>query len=255
MASPAARAPLPLLRRALQPSTTEASADALADALSSLTVAAPQVARTPTAAAPRHLLVLDVNGLLLDRQRSRVEGAPPPDLEYGSASLRSYVYDRPHAREFVAWALQRFRVAVWSSARSQNLAPLVQHVFGDGARALAFVWAQDRCGVDGSVELTGRRGGRKPKFLKPLAAVWDAGLGEPHATLLVDDDRYKAARNPAHTAVHPAPYTVAQRGSDAALADGGALRRLLARMADAESVPAFIAVNAADVEALAAPPT
>jgi hypothetical protein len=222
-------------------------ADVLAASLAKA-VGALRVADSPPR-APRQapvLLILDVNGLLLDRQRSApAPGGPAPDLVYSAPNngLRSYVYDRPHAREFVDWAMARFRVAVWSSAQMHNLRPLVAHVFGAAAAQLAFVWAQEHCTRDGSVP--SRAGGVKPRFTKDLRRVWDAGLGEPGATLLVDDDPYKAARNPPHTAIHPPAYAVAQRAQDDGLAPHAPLRRMLQRLADARgvAVPDFVAAN------------
>jgi hypothetical protein len=204
-----------------------------------------RVGRLLASAPPRlHCIILDMNGLLLDRRRERCVELPPPDLVYGNKHLTSYVFLRPHARSFVDFALQRFRVAVWSSAQARNLTPLVDFVFGERSRQLAFTWAQDKCGRDGSVQLSGRKAGHsKPKFLKELQRVYDAGLGEPAGTLLIDDDAYKAARNAPHTALHPAAYTVAQRATDNALAEGGALRGFLERLADAPSVPDFVRDN------------
>lgn len=182
---------------------------------------------------PQHLLVLDVNGLLVDRLQEAA--ATPPDLRYG----RFFVYDRPHVRDFVVWLLQRFRVAVWSSAQLHNVEPMVQHVFGKSASALRFVWGQDRCSVDGKVRLASGKGS-KPRFLKELRHVYAAGLGTEKGTCLLDDDEYKAARNRPHTALHPRPYSVAQRATDVELGEVGVLRRLLARLAEAPCVPSFI---------------
>ena len=212
--------------------------------LSSLndSISALRVSRTPRDAPRlRILLILDVGGLLLDRLR---RGEPSPvgvqeSFAYGSGNGRYRVFERPHARAFCAWALQTFRVAVWSSARLSNLQPLVDFMFTEEQRArLAFVWGQDKCGTAGTVN--SRQGGTKPLFLKELSKVFDAGLGDASTTLLVDDDAYKASRNPAHTAIHPAKWEVAspQSNDDDALAEGGALRTMLARLADAPSVPA-----------------
>jgi hypothetical protein len=217
-----------------------AGEDALSGAMSSLRLGR-ALASTPQRL---HCVILDMNGLLLDRRRERCAELPPPDLVYGNKHLTSHVFLRPHARSFVDFALARFRVGVWSSAQTRNLTPLVDFVFGARSPQLAFTWAQDKCGRDGSVQLPGRKAGNtKPKFLKELQKVYDAGLGEPDRTLLIDDDTYKAARNAPHTALHPAAYTVAQRDTDNALAEGGALRGFLERLADAPSVPDFVRDN------------
>lgn len=92
-------------------------------------------------AAPRHLLVLDVNGLLVDRTLSVLQDDRGSAVE-PSARLGAFcVYDRPGLRRFVAFLLRRFHVGVWSSARQHNLTGLVAHIFGaDQAQRLAFVW-------------------------------------------------------------------------------------------------------------------
>ena len=235
--------------------SADADADSLADALAArLGVrerTASPVPRAPSPAQPRHLLILDVNGLLLDRRREPAPGNVPPDLKYPMGRFYSYVYDRPHAAASCAWALARFRVAVWSSAQAHILAPLVQHVFGSSAGALAFVWSQAECSVDGTVATRGARVGTKPRFLKELQRVFAARLGTPTTTLLVDDDPYKATRNPPHTALHPAPYEVGDRERDNALGEQWAIRMLLQRLADAPSVPDFIAINALPAGAVA----
>jgi hypothetical protein len=125
-----------------------------------------------------------------------------------------------------------------------NLRPLVAHVFGAAASQLAFVWGQEHCTRDGTVPARG--GSTKPRFHKELRKVWEQGLGDPYDTLLVDDDPYKASRNPAHTAIHPRAYAVAQCGSDDGLAPNAPLRRMLQRLAEARAgvnVPEFVAAN------------
>lgn len=202
----------------------------------------PPVPPTP-AAERRHLLVLDVNGLLVERRlRKRARGSRSsswrrrPDAVLGAFE----VYDRPHLRDFVEFVLHTFAVAVWSSARRENLLPLVGHIFG-GEHALAAVWDQTNCTATGQYDPN--KPGR-PLVLKELAKLW---RDEPHLsrfgpsnTLLVDDSPHKAARNPPNTAIHPREF-VAGRAADAALGPGGALRAYLERLADAPAVDAFVA--------------
>ena len=99
----------------------------------------------------------------------------------------------------------------------------------------------------------------KPRFLKELELVFAAGLGGRDTTLLLDDDEYKAcrrtantralsdpqqaSRNPPHTALHPPAFTAEQLETDDALGEQGALRCYLEFLANAESVPSFVAAN------------
>ncbi len=111
-----------------------------------------------------------------------------------------HIYNRPGLRAFVAMLLERFVVGVWSSARKHNLRGLVRHIFGAQEERLAFCYGQEAC------TYAGTSADSKPLFLKELGRVWAepafAAFG-PRNTLLVDDDAYKAARNPPHTAIHP----------------------------------------------------
>ena len=175
------------------------------------------------------LLVLDVNGLLLDRRR-----APLPERLPDLVTASTYVYLRPFAREFCAWTLQHFRVGVWSSASERNLVPLVNALFGHLAHQLEFVWGQAQCDTLGVCP--GTRG--KPMFTKSLQRVWDRGLGHPRRTLLVDDDKYKARVNPDHTALLPPKGDAA--APDRVLAYEGKLRWLLSGVAGCIEVPSFL---------------
>ena len=235
--------------------------------------------------AVRHekLLVLDLNGLFIDRRTKRYvpttkgkaredeevareatasEDDEPDDAPEGAeeetretdpnevvenARVGSYyVYDRPHMREFIEWVHERFEVGVWSSANSRNTKNLVNYVWGAHASKVAFVWGQERCsdiGKDPSGE------GRRPLFLKELKHVWsmkkNTGLSRFNETntLLIDDSPYKAIRNPKNTAIHPRGYTVKERDTDDMLSERGALRQYLDRLSSSASIPEFVASN------------
>ena len=201
--------------------------------------------RNSTPQLRRHLLILDMNGwelyyllkikilhcflnieklkhrLLIDRRREpRLDAAGEavqPDMAVG----QFYVYDRPHLSSFVLWALRHFVVGVWSSARMHNLRSLVAHTFGAHAASLAFVWGQERC------TQLGKAGKGRPVLLKELRLLWReptfAPFG-PNNTLLLDDDEYKASRNPRFTGVHPKKYE--GESIDNALAEAGELRQV-----------------------------
>jgi hypothetical protein len=86
----------------------------------------------------RHLLVVDLNGLLVDRRMSAYT-APDgtrraPDAQFG----KFFIYNRPHMVEFVEWALEHFTVGVWSSAQSHNAKTLVHHIWGRGLHSFTF---------------------------------------------------------------------------------------------------------------------
>ena len=229
----------------------------------------------------RILLVFDLNGLFVERFRngkftrphavdaieteraveiedavprasspvsSRTRGAATrlevvePDFRVG----RHNHYVRRYTEEFLRWAHGRFDVAVWSSAMEVNTTAMVENIWPSDLRSkIAFVLNQDHCAVDGVMKTKGGSKGTKPKFLKPLSVVWEkfADRFDAMNTLLIDDDAYKAIRNPANTAIHPKPFSVATRDSDDGLSANGALRKYLARLLASDSVPDFVKAN------------
>jgi hypothetical protein len=210
----------------------------VSDDLSKLEQALQSVSLSETS-TPKHLIILDLNGLLLDRRREPFNDVEPDRL-YKSGSNKYFVYLRPHARDFVTFLLANFDVAVWSSAMLHNIHPMVDLVFGKRATELAFIWDQKKCTQDGFVTGRGGHKDRKPLFLKELSLVWAANHGTPTTTLLIDDDAYKCTRNPAHTAVHPQTYSADQASSDVALGPDGALRSLLSTLITQPSISDYL---------------
>ena len=150
-------------------------------------------------------------------------------------------YLRRHAREFLEWAHERFDVGVWSSAMEHNTSAMVENIWGDLREKLAFVLCQEHCARAGMMKTSDGRG-TKPRFLKNLSVVWqkfETRFDETN-TLLIDDDSYKVVKNPPNTAIHPSPFTVADRESDDGLGPNGALRLYLEKLHECDSVPAFV---------------
>ena len=153
-------------------------------------------------------------------------------------------YLRRHAREFLEWAHERFDVGVWSSAMEHNTSAMVKNIWGDLREKLAFVLCQEHCTRAGMMK-TSDGFGTKPRFLKNLSVVWqkfETRFDETN-TLLIDDDSYKVVKNPPNTAIHPSPFTVADRESDNGLGPNGALRLYLEKLHECDSVPAFVKTN------------
>lgn len=223
------------------------------------------------------LLVLDLNGLFIDRRMRRyVKGEREASAEVSdeeelnanaegtanavgaevassakdvveSARLgRFYVYDRPHMREFIAWVHSKFEVGVWSSATARNTQNLVDYVWGEHRSKVAFVWGQEKCSNVGVAPSATQA---RPMFLKELRRVWKlkkkTGLTRFNEsnTLLIDDSPYKAIRNPEHTAIHPCGFTADHIETDDMLAENGSLRRYLEELSTAASIPDFVREN------------
>lgn len=191
----------------------------------------------------RKLLVLDVNGLLVDTYFHK-EPLPKesPDARVGNF----FVYKRPFCGEFLQFCLENFVVGIWSSAREYNVNNLVNYVFGDTKEKLAFSWHQSDCT---DVGLKAPDNQFKPLFLKELSKLWGKVKGDlpwsigdygPFNTLLVDDTPYKAILNPPNTGIFPRSYTAQDYGDDFL---GGALRNYLEGIRDAASVQVYVESN------------
>lgn len=191
----------------------------------------------------RKLLVLDVNGLLVDTYFHK-EPLPKesPDARVGNF----FVYKRPFCGEFLQFCLENFVVGIWSSAREYNVNNLVNYVFGDTKEKLAFSWHQSDCT---DVGLKAPDNQFKPLFLKELSKLWGKvkvdlpwSIGDygPSNTLLVDDTPYKAILNPPNTGIFPRSYTAQDYGDNFL---GGALRNYLEGIRDAASVQVYVESN------------
>eukprot|EP00124_Ichthyophonus_hoferi_P001027 Ihof_evm8s46 gene=Ihof_evmTU8s46 len=161
----------------------------------------------------RFLIILDVNGILIDRRMEKKDKSAKQE----DAKFRNfYVHNRPYMREVVELLTKDFEVGVWSSMTSVNLDLIVDHVFGDLASKLLFVWDQTKCTrihpasewrekYDAPQQVT------KPVFLKELSKLKEdpkTRLFFPNKVLLIDDSSYKVAYNDPFTAIHPLAFNV-----------------------------------------------
>ncbi|KAG5978005.1 hypothetical protein E4U55_006429 [Claviceps digitariae] len=143
-----------------------------------------------TLPSPRRILViLDLNGTLLYRP---------------SARHPSRFVQRPHAQPFLQYCLETFHLAIWSSARPQNVSKMVSQLLTPDQRSqCAVIWARDKLGLcpkdyDGRVQV-----------YKRLSEIWndpDVRASHPNAseggcwdqsnTVLVDDSLEKGRSEP-----------------------------------------------------------
>lgn len=131
--------------------------------------------------APRKLLVLDLDETLFfacEHAFSRDE-----DFQIGDY----YVYLRPHLQRFLAFCLETFDVAVWTSATASYAAQAVQAIFEDPS-VLRFVWSRPRCTVRFDYET------REHYWVKDLKKIRRLGHNLEQ-TLAVDDSANKHERN------------------------------------------------------------
>ncbi len=136
---------------------------------------------------------MDLNGTLLHRPNKR---------------RPSHFVERPHARVFMDYLLSAFRVAVWSSARPQNVHSMVASLLTPDQRRLCLViWGRDRFGLSKADYDT------RVQCYKRLTRLWadravasssDGGTGtgrwgarwDQSNTVLVDDSAEKARSEP-----------------------------------------------------------
>lgn len=84
------------------------------------------------------LLILDLDETLIRGQETPLEGIP-------SFAVGPFlIHKRPHLEAFLAYALEHFSVAVWTSASRDYALGIIQAIFPDPA-ALEFVFALEQC--------------------------------------------------------------------------------------------------------------
>ena len=115
--------------------------------------------------------------------RSRERGLCPCDFRVGPF----HVHKRPHLDEFLSRAGRHYKLAIWSSASSDYVAAIAQHILPRGFK-WAFVWSRERCTVKRNLETF------EADYVKDLKKVKRLGY-DLARILVVDDTRCKTARN------------------------------------------------------------
>ncbi|KAL5594782.1 hypothetical protein BROUX41_001696 [Berkeleyomyces rouxiae] len=144
--------------------------------------------------SPRPILVvLDLNGTLLWRPNRR---NPTTFIE------------RQHTRMFLNYLINNFVVAVWSSARPDNVNHMVNHLFPkEERRCLVAVWGRDKFGLSKNDYSS------RVQVYKRLTRVWtdpaiqkaseDSQPWDQTNTVLVDDSSEKARSEPHNSILIP----------------------------------------------------
>jgi hypothetical protein len=137
----------------------------------------------------RILVVIDLNGTLLHRPNHR-----------NSAQF----VERPFARTFLDYCLKTFVVAIWSSAKPENVRRMVPQLLGpEDEQRLVAVWGRDTLGLSPADY------NQRVQVYKRLDTVWrdphvaashpEAHLGaiwDQTNTVLIDDSREKGRSEP-----------------------------------------------------------
>ncbi|KAL6911005.1 HAD-like domain-containing protein [Trichoderma evansii] len=139
---------------------------------------------------PRRIFVImDLNGTLLYRPNKR--------------NPFNFI-QRPHAREFLDYCIETFHVAIWSSARPENVDKMVAQLLSPAQRAKCVViWGRDQLGLS-PADYSAR-----VQVYKRLTAIWNDPrvlASHPAAahgqrwdqtnTVLVDDSAEKGRSEP-----------------------------------------------------------
>ncbi|PWA67221.1 FCP1-like domain, HAD-like domain protein [Artemisia annua] len=191
----------------------------------------------------KKLLVLDVNGLIVDI-------VAHPDEKYKPDTIigRKAVYKRPYCDEFLKFCFERFNVGVWTSRTRRNIERVLDFLMKDTQKQFIFCWDQSHCTETGFNTLDNSD---KPLLLKELKKLWDKqdpdlswdrGVYDESNTILLDDSPYKALRNPPYTAIFPHSYSYRDT-KDTGLGPEGDLRSYLERLAASDNVQKFIEQN------------
>ncbi|KAG6410241.1 hypothetical protein SASPL_128294 [Salvia splendens] len=201
------------------------------------------VDRVFSANMKKKLLVLDLNGLLVD-----ISSYVPYNYDPDDIIMKKAVFRRPHCHDFLNFCFEKFNVGFWTSRTKRNMEPLLDFLLGNNKSRLLFHWDQSHCTDTGYYTVDKKN---KPLLLKKLKKLWDKcepglpwerGVYNESNTLLLDDTPYKALTNPRYTAVFPYSYCF-RDVRDNSLGPGGDLRVYLEGLAEAENVQEYVKQN------------
>ncbi|KAJ4957074.1 hypothetical protein NE237_013857 [Protea cynaroides] len=188
----------------------------------------------------KKLLILDLNGLLVD-----IVSVSPKGFKVDKKIGKKSLFKRAYCDEFLKFCFERFDVGVWSSRHKKNVDGVVDFLMKDLKHKLLFCWDQSHCTDTGFKTIENKH---KPFVLKELKKLWDKhdpnfpwekGEYNESNTLLVDDSPYKALCNPPNTAIFPCSYSFLDT-EDSSLGFGGDLRVYLERLSMAEDVQKYV---------------
>lgn len=137
----------------------------------------------------RILIIMDLNGTLLHRPNKK----------------RPFNFvQRPHAKEFMDYCLETFYVAIWSSARPENVNKMVAQLLTPEQHAKCLlIWARDQFGLspsdyDARVQVYKRLTSvwAQPRIMASHPLADSGGRWDQTNTILVDDSMEKGRSEP-----------------------------------------------------------
>ncbi|XP_047336156.1 uncharacterized protein LOC124939759 [Impatiens glandulifera] len=193
----------------------------------------------------KKLIVLGLGGLLVYRvywyAENRISQSQTFRCPDGIAG-NFLVFKRPFCDDFLRFCFERFEVALWSSARRDNVMSVLHAMAGDYEDKFLFIWCQEECTDTGFKNIDNRG---KPLYLKELKKIWEkewpnGDQFSPSNTLFIDEEPCKALRNPPHTGIFPPPFK-ADNVNDTFFAPKKRMMKILEGLAATdEDVPSYV---------------
>ncbi|GER46004.1 haloacid dehalogenase-like hydrolase superfamily protein [Striga asiatica] len=220
------------------------------------------VEKAVSSCTEKKLLVLDVNGLLVDISPYVPYDYDPDDIILRKAGEEKN-YNVKYANNFFpAIFLTSFlisdqflrgpTVTIFSNSALRglirNMEPILDFLLGNDKSRLLFFWDQSHCTDTGFTTVEKRN---RPLLLKKLKKLWDKcepdlpwerGVYNESNTLLLDDTPSKSLTNPRYNAVFPHTYRF-RNVRDNSLGPGGDLRVYLEGLAMVENVQEYVKQN------------
>lgn len=135
-----------------------------------------------------NLLILDMDETLLhSTDEYQLEGDYDFKIEFDEGKITYFVRKRPHLNEFLDFAFNNFKVAVWT-AGGKDYAIEALMKCGINLNALQFFWTREKCTIKKNLE-TGQYYG-----LKNLNKVKKIGW-KLNDVLIIDDVKETASEN------------------------------------------------------------
>lgn len=175
------------------------------------------------------LVVLDLNGILVLRlHQNKIPETTNPEIVESSKKVKGnfHIWRRPHLDSFLEFLFQHFEVAVWTSAMSHNMQPILDIVFENLPHLrerLVFQWGQEQCKaipipnmkVSSDSLMTAvhdekcKNKWQEKLFLKTLSRICEEFPEyTERSVLFIDDSPEKMVENPHFSFFVPTSFTI-----------------------------------------------
>lgn len=153
----------------------------------------------------KNLIILDINGLLIDRYHKN----DVTNDKYDFITPNNYcIYKRPYLKVFLDKLFLHFIVGFWSSMNVEDTKFILEKILSERQlKELQIVYTKEDCDIKGYFD------NGQPIYLKNLKTIWNNPkfTGYDMNTLLIDDTPYKSVLNPNHTSIHVRTYCYLQK--------------------------------------------